>query len=202
VTQEQHDKQPVHESIHPGVSIGHVNLKVGDLDRALAFWCGVLGFKLNQRAPGSAFVAAGNYHHHIALNTWESLGGAPPPPGTTGLYHVAILYPERAALADALKRIRAAGIRLDGAYDHGVSQSAMGSSSIGTGRRRNGREEPTAASRCSCGRSIPRFWRADLRWWEPRPRAAKEISSGAHGASPNAPRPHWCELRWRELSGR
>jgi catechol 2,3-dioxygenase len=110
-------------AIHPGVSIGHVNLKVGDLDRSLRFWCGMLGFRVNQRGPGCAFVAAGNYHHHIALNTWDSLGGAAPPPGTTGLYHVAVLYPERAALADALRRIRDAGIELDGAYDHGVSES-------------------------------------------------------------------------------
>jgi catechol 2,3-dioxygenase len=110
-------------AIDPGVAIGHVNLKVSDLDRALWFWCDVLGFRLKQSGPGCAFVAAGSYHHHIALNTWESQGGAPPAAGSTGLYHVAILYPERSALADALKRIRDAGIALEGAYDHGVSLS-------------------------------------------------------------------------------
>jgi catechol 2,3-dioxygenase len=110
--------------IDPGVGIGHVHLKVADLDRALAFYQGVLGFGLTQRyGPGAAFLAAGDYHHHIGLNTWESLGGAPPPPGTTGLYHLAIRYPTRAALADALRRVTAAGVRLDGASDHGVSEA-------------------------------------------------------------------------------
>ncbi|ACL59987.1 VOC family protein [Methylobacterium nodulans] len=110
--------------IDPGTRIGHVHLKVADLDRALAFYCGVLGFALMQRYGGqAAFVSAGGYHHHIALNTWESLGGRRPPPGTTGLYHVAILYPTRAALADALARLDAAGIPLTGASDHGVSQA-------------------------------------------------------------------------------
>jgi catechol 2,3-dioxygenase len=110
--------------IDPRVDIGHVHLKVADLERALAFYCGVLGFELTQRyGDGAAFVSAGGYHHHIGLNTWESLGGSPPPPGTTGLYHVAIRYPDRAALADALRRVLAAGIRLDGASDHGVSEA-------------------------------------------------------------------------------
>src|SRR3954453_4892044 len=109
---------------NPGVRIGHVHLKVADLDRALGFYCGVLGFKLTQRyTRGAAFIAAGGYHHHIGLNTWESLGGTPPPPGTTGLYHPAILYPTRAALADALCRVMWAGIPLDGAADHGVSEA-------------------------------------------------------------------------------
>src|SRR5688572_22359120 len=111
-------------SIHPGVRIGHVHLKVADLERALAFYCGVLGFELTQRyGPGAAFIAAGSYHHHIGLNTWESLGAAPPPPGHTGLYHHAILYPTRPALADALRRVIAAQIPLDGAADHGVSEA-------------------------------------------------------------------------------
>jgi catechol 2,3-dioxygenase len=106
------------------VRIGHVHLKVADLDRALAFYCGVLGFALTARlGPQAAFVSAGGYHHHIGLNTWESLGGAPPPPGATGLYHVAILYPDRTALADALRRLTRAGIPLDGAADHGVSEA-------------------------------------------------------------------------------
>ena len=109
--------------IDSGVRIGHVHLKVADLDRALGFYCGVLGFELTQTRNGAAFVSAGGYHHHIAINTWESLGGSPPPPGTTGLYHVAILYPTRAALADALCRLIKAGIPLDGASDHGVSEA-------------------------------------------------------------------------------
>ena len=110
--------------IHPETRIGHVHLKVADLDRALGFYCGVLGLGLTQRyGERAAFVAAGGYHHHIGLNTWESLGGSPPAPGTTGLYHLALLYPTRAALADALRRVEAAGIALDGASDHGVSEA-------------------------------------------------------------------------------
>jgi catechol 2,3-dioxygenase len=106
------------------VRIGHVHLKVSDLERSLAFYCGVLGFQLTQRyGSQAAFVSAGGYHHHIGLNTWESLGGSPPPTGTTGLYHVAILYPSRAALAHALRRLIAANISLDGASDHGVSEA-------------------------------------------------------------------------------
>src|SRR5271165_4605983 len=115
---------PDTQSIHPDVRIGHVHLKVAELDRALAFYCGVLGFQLMQRyGPQAAFVSAGGYHHHIGLNTWESRGGQPPAPGTTGLFHVAILYPNRAALADALRRLIEAGIPLDGASDHGVSEA-------------------------------------------------------------------------------
>src|SRR5437870_4336072 len=105
------------------VRIGHVHLKVADLDRALAFYCGVLGFELTVRRQGAAFISAGGYHHHIALNTWESRGGSPPAPGTTGLYHLAILYPTRAKLAEALRRLIEAGIPLDGASDHGVSEA-------------------------------------------------------------------------------
>ncbi len=110
--------------IDPGVRIGHVHLKVADLERALDFYCGVLGFELTQRyGTQAAFVSAGGYHHHIGLNTWESAGGPSPRPGTTGLYHLAILYPTRAALADALVRLQAAGVPLDGASDHGVSEA-------------------------------------------------------------------------------
>jgi catechol 2,3-dioxygenase len=110
--------------IADGVRIGHVHLKVADLERALSFYCGVLGFELMQRrGREAAFVSAGGYHHHIGLNTWESLGGSPPPPGSTGLYHIAILYPTRALLADAYRRVLAAGIELDGASDHGVSEA-------------------------------------------------------------------------------
>ena len=110
--------------IDPGVRIGHVHLKVANIERSLDFYCGVLGFELTQRyGSGAAFISAGGYHHHIGLNTWESLGGAPPPPGTTGLFHLAILYPSRATLANALRRLLNAGISLDGASDHGVSEA-------------------------------------------------------------------------------
>jgi catechol 2,3-dioxygenase len=111
-------------AIDPAVRIGHVHLKVADLERSLAFYCGVLGFALTQRyGREAAFISAGGYHHHIGLNTWESQGGSPPQPGTTGLYHLAILYPTRAALADALRRLQQAGIPLEGASDHGVSEA-------------------------------------------------------------------------------
>jgi catechol 2,3-dioxygenase len=110
--------------IHPQTRIGHVHLKVADLDRALGFYRDVLGFEVTQWYGKSAvFLSAGGYHHHIGLNTWQSLGGSPPAAGTTGLFHVAILYPDRAALADALRRLMAAGIPLDGASDHGVSEA-------------------------------------------------------------------------------
>jgi len=111
-------------TIDPRVDIGHVHLKVADIDRALAFYGDVLGFDVKQRLGDSAaFIAAGDYHHHIGLNTWESRGGSPPPTGTTGLYHVAIRYPDRRTLADALRRVVAAGIPLSGASDHGVSEA-------------------------------------------------------------------------------
>jgi len=110
--------------IDPGVRIGHVHLKVADLERALAFYRDVLGFELTQRyGTEAAFVSAGGYHHHIGLNTWESRGGSPPPEGTTGLFHAAIVYPTRAALAGALRRLNAAGVPLEGASDHGVSEA-------------------------------------------------------------------------------
>ena len=115
---------PQSQPITGGARIGHVHLKVADLERALGFYCGVLGFALTQRyGREAAFISAGGYHHHIGLNTWESQGSSPPPPGTTGLYHLAILYPTRAALADALRRLQQAGIPLDGASDHGVSEA-------------------------------------------------------------------------------
>jgi catechol 2,3-dioxygenase len=117
-------ESPTRNPIHPQTRIGHVHLKVADLERALGFYQGVLGLELTQRfGKSAAFLSAGGYHHHIGLNTWESQGGPPPAPGTTGLYHVAILYPTRAALADALRRVLAAGIQLDGAADHGVSEA-------------------------------------------------------------------------------
>ena len=112
------------QPIDPRVRIGHVHLKVADLERALKFYHGVLGFEVTQRmGRQAAFLSAGGYHHHIGLNIWESAGGPPPPPGTTGLYHLAIVYPTRALLADALRRVLAAGIELDGASDHGVSEA-------------------------------------------------------------------------------
>lgn len=110
--------------IAAGVSIGHIHLKVGNLERAIAFYRDALGFEVTERyGRDAAFLSAGGYHHHIGLNTWESQGGQPPPPGTTGLYHAAILYPARADLADALRRLLAHGVRIDGASDHGVSEA-------------------------------------------------------------------------------
>lgn len=110
--------------IHPQTRIGHVHLKVADLERALGFYRDVLGFEVTQRYGNQAvFISAGGYHHHIGLNTWESLGGNPPARGATGLYHLAILYPDRAELADALRRLNRAGIALEGASDHGVSEA-------------------------------------------------------------------------------
>lgn len=112
------------EAIDPGVRIGHVHLKVADIERSLDFYCGVLGFRLTARyGPGAAFFSAGGYHHHFGINTWESKGGDPPPRGTTGLFHAAILFPTRAALADALRRLIAADVPLDGASDHGTHEA-------------------------------------------------------------------------------
>lgn len=110
--------------IHPGARIGHVHLKVSDLDRSVAFYRDVLGFQVTGRlGPAAAFLSAGGYHHHVGLNIWESRGGSAPPRGSTGLYHFAILYPSRGALADALRRLQAAGVPLEGAADHGVSEA-------------------------------------------------------------------------------
>ena len=110
--------------VHPDTRVGHIHLKVADLDRAIAFYSGVLGFELQQKfGSQAAFLSAGGYHHHIGLNTWESRGATPPPPGHTGLYHPAFLYPDRASLGDALRRVVEAGIPLDGAADHGVSEA-------------------------------------------------------------------------------
>ncbi len=120
--------------VHPQARVGHVHLRVADLERALAFYHGVLGFEVTLRVGNSAaFLSAGGYHHHIGLNTWESLGGSPPPPGSTGLYHLALLYPTRAALADALQRLLRADISLDGAADHGVSEALYLHDSDGNG---------------------------------------------------------------------
>jgi catechol 2,3-dioxygenase len=122
------------KTIDPNVRIGHVHLKVANLQRALDFYCGVLGFELTQRyGEEAAFVSAGGYHHHIGLNTWESRDGSPPPKGATGLYHFAILYPTRAALADALRRLMQANISLEGASDHGASEALYLSDPDGNG---------------------------------------------------------------------
>ncbi|MDO9641436.1 MAG: VOC family protein [Pseudotabrizicola sp.] len=111
-------------TIHPGTRVGHVHLKVADLDRAIAFYSGILGFGLTQRyGPQAAFLSAGGYHHHIGLNTWESAGGTPPPPGHTGLYHTAFLFPDRKALAQVFKQLVEARWPIDGAADHGVSEA-------------------------------------------------------------------------------
>ena len=111
-------------ALDPRVDIGHVHLKVADLERALGFYCGILGFELQHRmGDQAAFISAGGYHHHLGLNTWQSKGGSAPPAGTTGLFHTAIRYPDRATLADALRRLRAAGHPIDGATDHGVSEA-------------------------------------------------------------------------------
>lgn len=110
--------------VHPATRIGHVHLRVSDLARSIDFYSGVLGFEVTQQyGPGAAFLSAGGYHHHIGLNTWESRGANPPPAGHTGLYHTAFLYPTRAALGDALRRVYDAGLTLDGAADHGVSEA-------------------------------------------------------------------------------
>jgi catechol 2,3-dioxygenase len=122
------------EPIDPGVDIGHVHLKVADLDRALDFYCGILGFELQQRlGDEAAFVSAGGYHHHIGLNTWHSRGGSPPPPGSTGLFHVAIRYPTRRALAVALRRLSQGRVNFEGASDHGVSEALYLSDPDGNG---------------------------------------------------------------------
>ena len=151
-------------AIDPRVDIGHVHLKVADLERALGFYCGILGFELQQQdgRPGAAFVAAGSYHHHIGLNTWQSKDGSPPPPGTTGLFHTAIRYPDRATLADALRRVLAAGHPIDGASDHGVSEAIYlrdpDENGVELYRDRPEEEWPRGdrrrRSRCSARRSI------------------------------------------------
>jgi catechol 2,3-dioxygenase len=120
--------------VHPQARIGHVHLKVADLDRAIGFYSGVLGFELQQKfGSRAAFLSAGGYHHHLGLNTWESLGGTPAPRGHTGLYHTAFLYPDRAQLADALRRVIRAGITIEGAADHGVSEAIYVSDPDGNG---------------------------------------------------------------------
>jgi len=137
-------------AIDPRVDIGHVHLKVADIERSLEFYCGVLGFELQQRmGDQAAFVSAGGYHHHIGLNTWESKDGSPPPRGTTGLFHLAIRYPDRATLADALRRLVEAKVPLGGASDHGVSEALYLADPDGNGielyRDRSSEEWPRGA---------------------------------------------------------
>ena len=165
------------------VDIGHVHLKVADLERAIAFYAGVLGFEVTQRwGTSAAFLSAGGYHHHIGLNTWESLGGPPPAPGTTGLYHVAVRYPDRATLADALRRLRDAGVPLDGASDHGVSEALYLRDPDGNGvelyRDRPRDEWPIAPDGSLLMGTAPLDLRALLR---------EEGSVLAHQPSPEAP---------------
>ncbi len=149
--------------IDPRTRIGHVHLKVADLERALGFYCGVLGFELVQRyGRDAAFVSAGGYHHHIGLNTWESRGGPPPAPGTTGLFHLAILYPTRAGLADALRRLMAAGVQLDGASDHGVSEALYLRDPDGNGVELYRDRDPTAWPRGPAGELAMVTRRLDL----------------------------------------
>ena len=159
------------DPIDPGVDIGHVHLKVADVDRALDFYCGVLGFELMQRyGDDAAFISAGGYHHHIGLNSWESKGGSPPPPGTTGLFHTAIRYPTRRALADALRRVIEAGVPLTGASDHGVSEALYLDDPDGNGRRallgpparRSGRSRSPAEGRDVRAPARPRGLLAEL----------------------------------------
>ncbi|MCU1286423.1 MAG: catE [Acidobacteriales bacterium] len=148
--------------IHPQVRIGHVHLKVADLERALRFYRDVLRFEVTQRlGDEAAFLSAGGYHHHIALNTWESMGGSPPSRGSTGLYHLAVVYPTRKELADALRRVLEAGIQLDGAADHGVSEALYlrdpdenGVELYWTVRAKSGRAHPMESWRCSRGTLI------------------------------------------------
>lgn len=172
----------VFRPIDPKVQIGHVHLKVADIERALHFYCGVLGFELTQRLGDSAaFVAAGGYHHHIALNTWESLGGEPPPFGTTGLYHLAILYPNRAALADALCRLIRAGISLEGASDHGVSESLYLRDPDGNGVELYCDRPPDEWSRTADGKLAMYTRRLDLR------KLLNETAAGTQMETPSRP---------------
>jgi catechol 2,3-dioxygenase len=192
--------------IDPGVDIGHVHLKVADLDRAIAFYEGVLGFEVMQRmGQSAAFLSAGGYHHHIGLNTWESQGGPPPAPGTTGLYHFAIRYPDRASLGDALRRLNEAEVPLDGASDHGVSEALYLRDPDGNGielyRDRPRAEWPRAAD----GTLLMRTERLDLRALlaEADAAAAKRstqpAAASARAASPSAALEEATRARLRDL---
>ncbi len=148
------------EPIHPGVDIGHVHLRVADVDRSIAFYGGVLGLELMQRyGADAAFLSAGGYHHHIGLNAWESKDGMPPPRGATGLYHTAIRYPTRRSLADALRRLVEAGIPLTGASDHGVSEALY-------------LDDPD-------GNGVELYWDRAREDW-PQPRAGEKVEMYVH----------------------
>jgi catechol 2,3-dioxygenase len=185
--------------IHDRVEIGHVHLKVSHLERAIAFYSGVLGFEVTQRIGDSAaFLSAGDYHHHIALNTWESLGGTAPAPGTTGLYHLAIRYPDRGSLGDALRRLRAASIPLDGASDHGVSEALYLRDPDGNGvelyRDRPKDQWPRAADgslRMTTGRLdlAALLQEADDRTTSPAPEVSAPEASAPEASSPEASSP-------------
>jgi catechol 2,3-dioxygenase len=195
--------------LDPRVEIGHVHLKVADLDRALAFYAGVLGFDVVQRTRSAAFLSAGGYHHHIGLNTWESEGGSPPPPGTTGLYHFAIRYPDRRALGDALRRLEEAGVPLEGASDHGVSEALYLRDPDGNGLElyfdRGRQDWPRAADgtirMITAPLDLGALRRAAA---EPAPAAASDAppSSAASAAAPLDPavRDRLRELRMRLLN--
>ena len=189
--------------VAPGTRIGHVHLKVADLDRAIAFYSGVLGFELQQKyGSQAAFVSAGGYHHHIGLNTWESRGGTPPPPGHTGLYHTAILYPARRDLADALRRLIAAGVELDGASDHGVSEALYLRDPDGNGvelywdrsrggmaaqcRRHPADDDRAAGPAVAAGRGLSPQFRSTMQSAPSRRRRAQRAS-----ASVRLSRPTW-----------
>lgn len=174
--------EDIFQPIDAGARIGHVHLKVADLERSLSFYCGVLGFELMQRMGDSAaFVAAGGYHHHIAINTWESLGGEPPPAGTTGLYHLAVLYPTRAALADALCRLIRADIALEGAADHGVSESLYLRDPDGNGVELYCDRPPEEWTRTADGKLAMYTRRLDLR------SLLDETETGSRMESPSRP---------------
>ena len=190
------------ERIDPRVDIGHVHLKVADLDRAIAFYGGVLGFDVVTRWPGAAFLSAGGYHHHIGLNTWESAGGSPPLSRTTGLYHVAIRYPDRAALGDALKRLTENHVRVEGASDHGVSEALYLRDPDGNGlelywdrpkeeyagRRWQHRDDQRAARSASVARNSPthRPQRSVNGWLVAQRKHADAIARSAHATPESA----------------
>jgi catechol 2,3-dioxygenase len=154
---------PAPRPVNGQVRVGHVHLKVADLDRAIAFYSGVLGFDVVQKfGSGAAFLSAGGYHHHIGLNVWESKGGTPPPPGHTGLYHTAFLYPSRAALADAVRRVLAAGVPLEGAADHGVSEAVYLRDPDGNGVELYRDRPPEEWPLDSEGRLAMGNWRLDI----------------------------------------
>jgi catechol 2,3-dioxygenase len=187
--------------IHPRTDIGHVHLKVANLERALAFYSGVLGFEVTQRMGDSAaFLSAGGYHHHIGLNTWESLGAAPPAPGTTGLYHFAIRYADRAALGDALRRLRDAGVALDGASDHGVSEALYLRDPDGNGLELYVDRPRAEWPRDATGELQMRTDRLDLR--SLLAAAESPGSERAGGPSPYAVMTEESRARLRDLRGR